>query len=169
MDNMEKLAVAQALYKETAKLVNGKDPGSLRSAVNSEYMELYEKTGAKSFDVKIGGEKVGTYSLKESKPTEQEETEVFSVRNYVELAQWFDQYASLRELKEFASHKLADYAQWVFETTGEIADGCEIVTEITPAEPSRVTGSVLKIDPEKVAKAAQLPPSIAGLLGAGYE
>ena len=60
MNEVERLAVAQMLYNEAAKLVSTKDRDSLRASVDRRYKELYDSTGCKSYDVRIGDDVVGT-------------------------------------------------------------------------------------------------------------
>ena len=67
-DRIAKLVVAQAVYKLSAEQVSTKEPGNLRSRVDEYYRGLFEATGAKSFEVRIGGEKVGTYGVNVTKP-----------------------------------------------------------------------------------------------------
>ena len=58
MNEVERLAVAQMLYNEAAKLVSTKDRDSLRASVDRRYKELYDSTGCKSYDVRIGDDAV---------------------------------------------------------------------------------------------------------------
>jgi hypothetical protein len=50
---------------------------------------------------------------------------------------------------------------------GELPDGCEMADVVTPAQPERVKGTTLRVDPKKVSRALgnELPTAIAGLLG----
>ena len=169
-NDVERLAIAQAFYSEAGKLVSTKDPASLRSQVDKGYYELYERTGSKSFDVMLNGSQVGTYSLRFSKPTEEKTQDVFTVGDYVELAKWFET-MDAETLKEYVASDLGQFAEWLFNTTGEIADGCFIDHVITPATEKRYMGGTLKVSTESVQDALvdMLPHGINGLLGGGDE
>lgn len=168
MRDTEMLAIAQAIFKGVSEIVSTKDPDSLRSRVDRMYAAMYEDTGAKSFDVQVDGQNVGTYSLKFSKPTDGYEEEVFYVADYLKLADWASKVPE-RDIREYIASHLKAFAQWTFDATGEIADGCDIETVVTPAEEPHIIGSTLKIDTEAVIKAASLPPSVAGLLRDGND
>lgn len=170
MNKLERLAVAQALYKTTGKLVDTKNPESLRFEVDQHFYDQYRETGAKSFDIHIGGEKVGTYSLRFSKPTEQQTTQFFEVQDYEALARWMMK-QDTETLQDFASQNLRVFAQFIFDTSGELPDGCNLVEVVTLATESTWQGGVLKVDEGLVFEKLQeqLPPSIAGLLGGAHE
>ena len=62
--DMERLAVYQAVMNKVADEVKTGDPSNLRGAVDAQMAELYETTGAKSANVRVNGQKVGTYSVR---------------------------------------------------------------------------------------------------------
>ena len=63
MNDIQRLCVAQALYKAIAGAVKTRTPGNLRSVLDAELVRMYEQTGAKSFDVRMDdGTKVATAS-----------------------------------------------------------------------------------------------------------
>lgn len=169
-NDVERLAVAQTFFKLAGELVDTKNPDSLRSAVDSGYKELYERTGSKSFDVMLDGQQVGTYSLKFSKPKPEETRQVFEVNDYEKLARWFDG-LDAGTIADFAADNLAQFAEWALNKTGELADGCSLTPVTTPATEKRYIGGTLKVDTESVMNAMGelLPPGIAGLLGGGDE
>ena len=150
-DKMEKLAFLQALYNVIGKAVATKNPDNLRGEVDDAFKALYEATGAKSFDVKIGDEKVGTYSFTISKPTDERIDESFGVIDHGELFCWkVDEEMAVA----FARDRLKDYAAWYFDQTGEMAPGCALIETRTPGDPGgRVKSTTLRIDPAKVADA----------------
>ena len=169
MNEVERLAVAQMLYNEAAKLVSTKDRDSLRASVDRRYKELYDSTGCKSYDVRIGDDVVGTYSLRFSKPTEQKEREVFEVSDYQALAQWFETCDTDSKI-EFAANELAAFAEFWAYTNGEIPDGCEWRKVVTPATGKEYLGGTLKVDTESVLNAVgELPGGVIGLLEGEYE
>lgn len=170
LNDSERLALAQTFYKMAGALVDTKSPDSLRSTVDAEYKALYEQTGSKSFDVKLNGEVVGTYSIRFSKPKESETRLSFEVHDYIKLAKWFDTVPS-NIITDYISTDLAQFAEWYFMHMGEMPDGCDIDKIITPATDKEYIGGVLKVDTEKVIDAAKglLPASVVGLLGDGHE
>ena len=170
-NDVERLAFAQALFKMAAKLVDTKDPDSLRAKVDRGYKELYEQTGSKSFDVMLNGQQVGTYSIRFSKPKQEEKRYSFEVVDYEKLARYFTSEITDAECRDFASSFLAMFAEYVFNASGEILDGCDVIPIITPATEKQYIGGVLKIDSEQVQEAVRdvLPQTVVGLLGGGDE
>lgn len=166
MKDTERLAFAQALYKSVSELVSTKDPDSLRSNVDRYYQAQYEKTGAKSFDLTINGEQVGTYSLKFSKEKDQETRTELEIYDFEELARWFNN-QPMERIMYYVALNLGDFARYCFNVEGELPDGCRTREIITAAVPKQCIGGMLKVDPPKVAQAlhGQLGQSVAGLLG----
>lgn len=165
MNDTEKLAFAQALYNSVGKLVSTKDPDSLRAAVDDHYREMYETTGAKSYDVTLNGEDVGTYSLRFSKEKPQETRTELEIFDYEQLAKWFNDKTD-DEIRYYVALNLGDYARYCFEMEGEVPEGCRPREIVTAAVPKQCIGGVLKVDGQKVADAmrGQLGQSVAGLL-----
>lgn len=169
MTDVERLALMQALYSVIGAEVRTGVPGNLRDAVNDEYTRLYNMTGATSFEVRVNGEKVGTFSYSKVKgrPARTESS--------VELVDM----AALRcceddEFTTFISRwvdaHLEELARAYFAETGELVDGMAVVEHEVPAQPESVRpGGTLRIDAAKVAAAmgASLGPAVAGLLIGG--
>lgn len=170
MNDIERLTLAQALYKSIGELVDTKNPDSLRSQVDRQFRELYDATGSKSFDVKVFDVPVGTYSIRFSKPKDSEARDVFEVDDYIALAHWFND-ADADEVKKFVALNLADFARWQFDTTGEVPDGCSLKQVVKPAEDKHYIGGALKVDQESVIAAfgKRLEGSVVGLLEGDYE
>lgn len=166
MGKVERLALAQALYKIAGQLVDTKNPESLRSEVDRYFKAQYDETGSKSFDVKINDEVVGVYSIKFSKEQPSETRRMMEVRDYIALSKWA---ASLtaEEILGYFGRDLQPLAEWWFAETGELADGCQMAEIVTLAQPKQYIGGSLKVYPERFAQALgnQLPQGVAGLLG----
>lgn len=142
---VEQLAIAQAFYKAAADLVSTKKSGNLRSAVDDEYRKLYESTGAKSFDVKLFGGKVGTYSIVVEKPTESTSHVEIKVRD----GSAFDKWA--RDNKFVVESVDWDAVYSHLDDTGEVPEGCDIETVITPGRPGgAIKSTSLRIDQHEV-------------------
>lgn len=168
--NIEKLAFAQAVYQAAAEMVGTKQPGNLRGEADDYYKGLYQMTGAKSFDVRIGDDKVGTFSLTVSKPTESAERTDFEVYDGAALNAWATADGDHGIGKAFLMAHIRDFARFYFEATGELPDGCHQVTTVVPGEAGgEVTRTSLRIDRESVINALgnRLAASSAALLGGG--
>ena len=197
MTDLEKLTIAQALYKAIAAAVSTKDPDSLRGRADVAAIKAYEATGAKGFDLRLRGRKVGTYSVRVSKPVHRTD---LAVRDRAEFEGWCmaNDMAETRECwtvrdglmlgdEERAAFDLlvrsgvirrhidvlvtditlVDARRHMAET-GEVPDGCEA---IVVDEPSRPVGTTLRVDVALVADALGdgLPGALAGLLADGGE
>ena len=125
--------------------------------------------GAKSYDVHVNGQKVGTYSVRVSKGKAETSSKRLVISdpgklyNYIEDS--LDKNPEL--VGEYACLMAQNFAEWVLETEGELLDGCELVEDVTPAQPPAVLGTTLRIDADKVGRAlvGYLPTPLAGLIG----
>ena len=177
MNNIQKLAVAQAMFNACSKIVSTKNGNSLRSTVDEETIYEYKHYGVKNRDVLINGYKVGTYSIKFSKEKPAvPDTEDASacVEDVDKFNTWLNTLASdnLPMLLDFIFAYADDFAAFWLEITGELPDGCEVVYRTipgAPAEPSKIIGTTLKIDEYKVADAlkGELPEIVSHLLESG--
>lgn len=136
---IEQLAVAQAVYKLAAEQVKTNEPGNLRDEVDGHFREAFESTGAKSFDVRIGGEKVGTYSVRTTRPETKVRLKVTDRRALMAWCEANDALSVEPDMRRVES---------IFAETGEVPDGCE--TEATATPGGEYAGSSLRIDPGRV-------------------
>lgn len=167
LNDIERLTLAQALYKMAGELVDTKNPDSLRSMVDESFLRLYEETGSRTFDVKLNGEVVGTYSLRFSKPKESEARYSFEVDDYEALAKWYEG-VPVETILHYVALDLNQFAEWYLADTGELPEGCVMEKVVTPAIGKTYQGGTLKIDVEKVKEAVSgfLPSRyVFGLLG----
>lgn len=169
MNAIERLAIEQAVYNAIGADLKTGVTDNLRGEVNGFYLDLYEQTGATGFEVRVNGQKVGTYGFSRVKGTpkrtvtELRVTDVDALRadESPEFAEWLAQ-AVLRDLPEYA-------VQYATET-GELLDGMEYVTTTQPATPDTIRpNGTLRVRADKVAAALgnALPATIAGLLEGG--
>ena len=169
MNSIERLAIEQAVYNAIGADLEAGVPDNLRGEVNGFYLDLHQQTGATGFEVRVNGQKVGTYGFNKVKG--QPEREVTEIRvtdhaalradNSEEFCEWLTRYME-QNLEELA----VQYAQ----ETGDLPDGVEVVTETIPAKPDTIRpNGTLRVKPEKVAAALgnALPATIAGLLEGG--
>lgn len=169
MNSIERLAIEQAVYNAIgADLKTGRED-NLRGEVNGFYLDLYERTGATGFEVRVNGQKVGTYGFAKVKGTpertvtELEVTDVAALRadESDEFLDWISRY-----IEDNLPQLAVQYAQ----ETGDLPDGVELVEHTTPATPDTIRpNGTLRVRPEKVAAALgnALPATIAGLLEGG--
>ena len=69
MNSIERLAIEQAVYNAIGADLKTGNPDNLRGEVNGFYLDLYESTGATGFEVRVNGQKVGTYGFSKVKGT----------------------------------------------------------------------------------------------------
>ena len=166
LDDVGKLAIAQALYSKVGEMVSTKTPGNLRDRVSRRYVELFEQTGAKSFEVRLFGGKVGTFSVTTAKPVEPVKRIALDVVDDEAFGRWAGENGFTRTAYDWD----AIYAR--FGETGEVPEGCEPRVEITPGKPGgEVRSTSLRLDYDAVE--AAVGPQIEGvnalLLGEGEE
>lgn len=156
---MEQLAIAQGLYKRIAGAVSTKDPDSLRSRMDREFVRDYLEKGDKSREVRVNGEKVGTYSIRVKKGGT---SSALSEKDHEAFMKWIGDNPEVCTL--FAMSQREKLAQFALDTTGELPDGYELVEVVTP---ETVAGTTFKVDEEKVEGALgnMLPNAVAGLFG----
>ena len=74
---IERLAIEQAVYNAIGADLKTGVTDNLRGEVNGFYLDLYQRTGATGFEVRVNGQKVGTYGFSKVKGTpERKVTEV---------------------------------------------------------------------------------------------
>lgn len=158
-DLMAQVAIAQAVYKTVAEYVSTKSDDNLRAEFDCAIAELYDSTGAKSFDMKIGNATVGTVSVRKSK--EHEECSL-SVTDQAAFEKWL--------LKTGLGHTEIVYSEddviRYFTNTGEMPEGANIDLMRIPEQ---ITGTTLRVDTNKVADAlaGELPQAVSNLLTGG--
>lgn len=151
---VEQLAVAQAVYKAVASVVGTKDPDNLRGVVDDKVISMYQATGAKSFDIKVKGSKVGSISVRLTKP-KKGKTVVVTDRDAFEEWALGEGLAHLETKPTVVMDEDAILHNALND--GEIPNGCTVVDV---DEPEKVTGTTLRgCDPLKVSDA----------LGDGFE
>lgn len=166
---IERLAIEQAVYNAIGADLKTGVTDNLRGEVNGFYLDLYQRTGATGFEVRVNGQKVGTYGF--SKVKGQPERTVTEVRVTDHEALSADQSDDFNDwLTRYINHHLDELAVQYAQETGELLDGMEYVTDTIPATPDSIRpNGTLRVRPEKVAAALgnALPATIAGLLGGG--
>jgi hypothetical protein len=167
MRPIERLAVAQALYKRLGEVVSTSKADNLRSEVDDYYKRRYVEDGTRTADVLIGGTKVGTFSVIAKDVGG-------GATVYVEDGEVFDDWvrdddaaanACIEWMLSDARRRDA-FLRYFVEVTGVVPDGCEAYANKPRTE---LSTRFSRLDPDKVAEAlgADLPPAVVGLLGGG--
>ena len=166
---IERLAIEQAVYNAIGADLKTGVPDNLRGEVNGFYLDMYERTGATGFEVRVNGQKVGTYGF--SKVKGKPERTVTELRVTDEDALRADKSDEFNDwLTAWLTDHLPELAIQYAQETGELLDGMELVEVTTPAVPDGIRpNGTLRVRPEKVAAALgnALPATIAGLLEGG--
>lgn len=150
-DRIGLLAVEQAFYKIVAQDVSTRKPGNLRDEVDRHYLTLFAETGGTSYNVRLGGEKVGVASIKQPSAKRAKPVATAEVTDPDALMEWesedFDRFT-----ERYVREHIADIGRAYFEETGELPDGMDVVEhEQTGAVPAPTVQ--LRIDPDRVADA----------------
>ena len=164
MTDLEKLAVAQAVYKAVGEVVSTKDPESLRGRASARLLEQFQDKDAPSdrMPLMVNGTEVGSLSITRQKPTKYLRADVADQRDLLEGADPDD-------LREFilAEEFVESYALWA-RSQGILTPGVTF-TQVVKDKPPTTT--LRGCEPEKVAAALgeMLPAAVLGLIGAGNE
>ena len=169
MNSIERLAIEQAVYNAIGADLKTGVPDNLRGEVNGFYLDMYERTGATGFEVRVNGQKVGTYGF--SKVKGKPERTVTELRVTDEDALRADESDEFLEFcSQWLDAHMDELAIQYAQETGDLPDGVELVEVTTPAVPDGIRpNGTLRVRPEKVAAALgnALPATIAGLLEGG--
>lgn len=164
---IERLAIEQAVYNAIGADLKTGVTDNLRGEVNGFYLDLYQRTGATGFEVRVNGQKVGTYGFSKVKGTPERTVTEVRVTDMSALradrSEDFNDWLT-RRIDAHLGELAVQYAQ----ETGELLGGMEYVTETIPATPDTIRpNGTLRVRSEKVAAALgnALPATIAGLLG----
>ena len=121
-DALERLAVAQALYKELGAIVDKGNPCSLRGRCDAELRAAWEENGDKTRGIYLNGQEVGTLSVSVSKPGKPKAVQVDRALGAAWLREQMDERPDWF-LGWLGAH-MDDVAQAALDA-GEVADGYE--------------------------------------------
>ena len=123
-DALDRLAVAQALYKELDAIVSTGNPYSLRGMVDEELRADFEEDGTDRRRITLNGVEVGKLSVKVTKPGKPKVVQT----DVAESATWLREQLEERPdwLLGWVGARTDDIAQACFDATGEIPDGYEV-------------------------------------------
>lgn len=169
MTPIERLAIEQAIYNAIGEDLKTGRTGNLRGEVNEVYLDLYQRTGATGFEVRVNGQKVGTYGFTKVRGQKERTVSELVVTDPDALATAYtDEYAEW--LAEWIRAHTEELAIQYCRETGELLAGMELVERTVPATPAGIRpNGTLRVDARKVAAAMghELPAYVAGLLGGG--
>lgn len=133
-NELQRLAVMQAVYKELGKQLSTRDPYSLRSMEDASLLASYAEDGTDRRRININGEQVGTLTVRLTKARPRA-----IVEDPESLAEWLiGEGASM--LAGYLREKGQGVADWLVERMdGELPDGVTAYME-----PSHPDGTVLK-------------------------
>lgn len=159
-NELEQLALAQAVYKAVGAMVATGDPDNLRGRVDWMLLDDYADKGTDRYRIKVNGEEVGSISARMAK-----QQTVYHVEDVEALTDWLagDGRWALEAFVNRKGRALLDFCASMMIGNGEIPPGCSAYTH-----PARIDGTVIKgCDPERVAAALglTLPQAVMGLLG----
>lgn len=175
MNDVEQYLAAQSIYSKLGEIVSTKTPNNLRDQVAQGYRAEYERTGGKSFVMRVNGEPVATWSISETRPTKEQTETVFDLNDEIAFDDWFQSEDGQTAIAWYADAHMMDFIRWYVARTGEVPAGVgarEVVSKqaVTRREYKGCSVRGLdgkKFDPDKVLAAfgLELPTAIAGLLG----
>lgn len=168
-EQIERLAIEQAVYNAIGADVSTRDPDNLRGEVNAYYHDLYEQTGATGFEVRINGQKIGTYGFSKVRGQRAYTERVVTVTD-VDALRADENDGFLEYCSGWLEEHLPELAVQYAQETGELLDGMAVVEREHPATPDTIRpNGTLRVRPERVAAALgnALPATIAGLLEGG--
>ena len=169
MTPIERLAIEQAIYNAIGEDLKTGRTGNLRGEVNEVYLDLYQRTGATGFEVRVNGQKVGTYGFNKVRGQKERTVTELRVTDPDALVAWSDDDFDVWCARWVLDH-IEQLAREYAAETGELPDGMELVEVTTPAVPDGIRpNGTLRVDARKVAEAmgGELPAYVVGLLGGG--
>lgn len=166
MNEIEQLAIMQALYNVIGGEVKTGDPGNLRGRVNDIYRGYYEQSHGKSYDVQLDGQSVGTYTFPKTKAEPAKTVTTIEVVDYAMLRAYEDD-NWLDWIGRWTVEHIGELAREYVEQTGEVLPGVDVRVEEIPAKPAGIRpNGTLRVYPDKVAQAMgpRLGEAVRGLL-----
>lgn len=166
LTDVEKLIVKQAIFNAVADDVKTKEPSNLRGQLDEIMKESYygNPMAGKSYDLRLMGQKVGTYSLTVSKGKPQEVRRSFEVEDKDRFTAWAEENGFVKiDMEAVQAH---------FAATGEIPEGCSGIEVIVPEVVGGVvTRTTVKVDQAEVGRVLgpQLESIAYALLEGGEE
>lgn len=166
MNEIEQLAIEQALYNIIGADLKTGNPDNLRGRVNQVFLAYNEQTHGRSYDVQLNGESVGTYTFPKTKAEPAKTVTTIEVVDYAMLRAYEDD-NWLDWQGRWVMEHIGELAREYVEQTGEVLPGVDVRVEEIPAKPAGIRpNGTLRVQPQKVADALgnQLGTAVRGLL-----
>lgn len=165
MNSLEKLAVAQAVYKAVGAIVSTKDPDSLRGQIDAELLRQFDDLGVDRKRLMLNGQEVGKLSVAVSPAKTKVQLYLEDARELalwlIDNPKWIERFLATKD-----GQKLVDFVADALVVEGEVPRGCEAhEVEVPRSVSTKITGC----KPEDVAAALgeALPETFVGLLMEG--
>lgn len=162
-NDLERLAIMQALYKELGKEVGTRNPDGIRAKVDAGLLARYAEDGTDRRRIMVNGVQIGTQSIRFTR-----ERARAIMEDADALAEWLCGEDGRQMLDAYMREKGQSVAEWLIEhMNGELPDG--VTAYIEPAHPD---GTVLKgceFDDVVGALGLNLPQAVAYALTDGGE
>lgn len=164
MTKVEELIVKQAFLNAVGEDLKTKDPDNLRGQVDQMMREAYEQNpmAGKSYDLKLLGQKVGTYSLTVSKDKPSREELTLEINDRAEFMAWAEENGYVEKVADM------DAVLEDMRKGGVVPDGCTPAKVVIPGTVGGiVTRTTVKVDEGEVMRVLghQLEPIAYALLG----
>ena len=157
----QKLVVLTALNKQIGKMLDAKEPGSVRDIADHYVMSFLPDGG--NTQVRLNGKKIGTFSVI-AKEADGLDVYVSDAEAFADWVRDDDAAANAAIEWVLADRRRRDtFARYIVELTGVVPDGIEAYPQHPHVE---LSTRLTQVNPKTVADAlnGELPTAIAGLL-----
>jgi len=142
IDEVTQFIVAQSLYKAIAEKVKTGKTENMRGRIDAHFTELWERTRAmgapaKSFDLEVNGQKVGTYSITTAKAEPEHDEKRIVTTDEKALLRWCMEHGCV----QIDRAKVDDWIAY----TGELPDGMGTEVVHVDAKPARISRTTVRI------------------------
>lgn len=166
LNELQQLALLEALQKAAKKQTDPKNGDSLRSDADAALMKAYAADGTDRRRIIINGVEVGSLSMTFTKASETDELRIIDADELVRWLQTTDEGTDV--LRAVVQGNAATRSAMLNAAKGYgfLPDGCAVEHVVTPSRPK---GTMLRVKEREVAQALQgeLPAAVAGVLMPG--
>lgn len=166
LNDLQRLALLEALVKAAKSELDAKSDGSMRSEQDMQLLEAYATDGTDRRRIIINGTEVGTLSMRFSKASESDELRIADAEDMVRWLQTTDEGTDVLRVVVQDDAKTRSAMLNAAKGYGFLPDGC-VIEHVS--KPSKPTGTTLRVKEQAVAQAlkGELPAAVAGVLMPG--
>lgn len=166
LNELQQLALLEALQKAAKKQTDPKNGDSLRSDADAALMKAYAADGTDRRRIIINGIEVGTLSMTFTKASESDELRIIDADELVRWLQTTDEGTDVLRAVVQGNASTRSAMLNAAKGYGFLPDGCILEHVVTPSRPK---GTMLRVKEREVAQALQgeLPAAVAGVLMPG--